>query len=133
MVLLLFVCFSASLSVLFFLTLPLSLFFIPSSRDNNLDQIHLLSPNSSLNWIPLMPSCFLSKYMWDVIYSVVKNHCLLRSEMKEPYKVKKASSTITVAFTFMHLADAFIQSDLHCIQVTVLHFISSCFPWESNP
>ncbi len=36
-------------------------------------------------------------------------------------------------FTFMHLADAFIQSNLHCIQVTVLHFISSCFPWESNP
>ncbi len=29
---------------------------------------------------------------------------------------------------FMHLADAFIQSDLHCIQVTV-----TCFPWESNP
>ncbi len=28
-------------------------------------------------------------------------------------------------FTFMHLADAFIQSDLHCIQVTVLHFIGS--------
>ncbi len=27
-------------------------------------------------------------------------------------------------FTFMHLADAFIQSDLHCIQVTVLHLIS---------
>ncbi len=36
-------------------------------------------------------------------------------------------------FTFMHLADTFIQSDLHCIQVTVLHFISSCFPWESKP
>ncbi len=35
--------------------------------------------------------------------------------------------------TFMHLADAFIQSDLRCIQVTVLHLISSCFPWESNP
>ncbi len=35
-------------------------------------------------------------------------------------------------FTFMHLADAFIQSDLHCMQVTVLHFISSCFPWEWN-
>ncbi len=33
----------------------------------------------------------------------------------------------------LHLADAFIQSNLHCIQVTVLHFISSCFPWESNP
>ncbi len=25
----------------------------------------------------------------------------------------------------MHLADTFIQSDLHCIQVTVLHLISS--------
>ncbi len=38
-------------------------------------------------------------------------------------------------FTFMHLADAFIQSDLHCIQVTVstFFFIRSCFPWESNP
>ncbi len=33
----------------------------------------------------------------------------------------------------LHLADTFIQSDLHCIQVTVLHLISSCFPWESNP
>ncbi len=32
-------------------------------------------------------------------------------------------------FTFMHLADAFIQSDLHCIQVTVLHFLSAlAFP-----
>ncbi len=39
----------------------------------------------------------------------------------------------THTFTFMHLADAFIQSDLHCIRVTVLHLISSCFPWESNP
>ncbi len=26
---------------------------------------------------------------------------------------------VTFTFTFMHLADAFIQSDLHCIQVTV--------------
>ncbi len=26
-------------------------------------------------------------------------------------------------FTFMHLADAFIQSDLHCIQVTVFFFL----------
>ncbi len=37
---------------------------------------------------------------------------------------------VTFTFTFMHLADAFIQSDLHCIQVTVLHLTSSCFPWE---
>ncbi len=29
---------------------------------------------------------------------------------------------IYITFTFMHLADAFIQSDLHCIQVTVFTF-----------
>ncbi len=29
---------------------------------------------------------------------------------------------IYILFTFMHLADAFIQSDLHCIQVTVSTF-----------
>ncbi len=28
-------------------------------------------------------------------------------------------NTYIHTFTFMHLADAFIQSDLHCIQVTV--------------
>ncbi len=27
-----------------------------------------------------------------------------------------------ITFIFMHLADAFIQSDLHCIQVTVSTF-----------
>ncbi len=34
-------------------------------------------------------------------------------------------------FTFMHLADAFIQSDLQCIQA--IHFFIMCVPWESNP
>ncbi len=33
-----------------------------------------------------------------------------------------ASQTHLHLFTFMHLADAFIQSDLHCIQVTVFTF-----------
>ncbi len=37
-------------------------------------------------------------------------------------------------FTFMHLADAFIQSDLQCIQVIHIFFcVSTCVPWESNP
>ncbi len=36
-------------------------------------------------------------------------------------------------FTFMHLADAFIQSDLQCIQDRLYIFISMCVPWESNP
>ncbi len=39
---------------------------------------------------------------------------------------------LVLAFTFMHLAEAFIQSDLQCIQV--IHFsISMSVPWESNP
>ncbi len=38
-------------------------------------------------------------------------------------------SGLQVTFTFMHLADAFIQSDLHCIQVTVFTFLSAlAFP-----
>ncbi len=35
-------------------------------------------------------------------------------------------------FTFMNLADAFVQSDLQCIQVIPI-FVSTCVPWESNP
>ncbi len=37
-----------------------------------------------------------------------------------------------ITFTFMHLADAFIQRDLQCIQV-IHFFVSICVPWESNP
>ncbi len=33
----------------------------------------------------------------------------------------------------MHLADAFIQSDLQSIQVIHFCIISTCVPWESNP
>ncbi len=36
--------------------------------------------------------------------------------------VRLYNRTIHFTFTFMHLADAFIQSDLHCIQVTVSKF-----------
>ncbi len=38
-------------------------------------------------------------------------------------------------FTFMHLADAFIQSDFQCIQAIhfFFFFISMCVPWELNP
>ncbi len=32
----------------------------------------------------------------------------------------------------MHLADTFIQSDLHCIQV-IHFFVCMCVPWELNP
>ncbi len=37
-------------------------------------------------------------------------------------------------FTLMHLADAFIQSDLQCIQAIHFYFISIVFPgnWTHN-
>ncbi len=35
-------------------------------------------------------------------------------------------------FTFMHLADAFIQSDLHCIQVTVFFTVLSALAFPGN-
>jgi len=40
----------------------------------------------------------------------------------------------TFTFTFMHLANTCIQSDLtlHC-KLHIYILISSCFPWESNP
>ncbi len=37
-----------------------------------------------------------------------------------------------ITFTFMHLADAFIQSDLQCIQAIDI-FVSTCVLWDSNP
>ncbi len=39
----------------------------------------------------------------------------------------------TPAGTFLHLADAFIQSDLQCIRAINVFFIITCVPWELNP
>ncbi len=86
--------------------------------------------NGTVLTLPPITACRNSAVSW---YSTSKPLCC---EWDSSPKMKILSSFAhpqVVPFTFMHLADAFIQSDLHCIQVTVLHFISSCFPWESNP
>ncbi len=57
--------------------------------------------------LSVLPPWFFFRY--DELNKLISIHPLIH-----PY----------ITFTFMHLADAFIQSDLHCIQVTVLHFIS---------
>ncbi len=41
-------------------------------------------------------------------------------------------TNVLLTFTFMHLADAFIQSDLQYIQV-IHFFVSMCVLWELNP
>ncbi len=47
------------------------------------------------------------------------------------HKADIKDEKLLFTFTFMHLADAFIQSDLQCIQV--IHLLSVCVPWELNP
>ncbi len=37
--------------------------------------------------------------------------------------IAKKIGLIDTTFTFMHLADAFIQNDLHCLSITHSHFI----------
>ncbi len=79
-----------------------------------------LAVNSCLTrWAPLHEQ-IKSAFVFLIIYSDIH---LQSISVIHTIKLKNKAK-----FTFMHLTDAFIQSDLHCIQVTVLHFISSCFP-----
>ncbi len=59
-------------------------------------------------------------------------HCDLIGPWKDclgPIRGQRWNKGLHFTFTFMHLADAFIQSDLHCIPVTVSTFLSAlAFP-----
>ncbi len=88
--------------------------------------------------VTMQPSAILSHQIVYYRSPEEQFHSFSTIGEEELYKLVKSSKPTTcmldpITFTFMHLADAFIQSDLHCIQVTVLHLTSSCFPWESNP
>ncbi len=94
----------------------------------------------SLHYIPSDPksgwTLFVMKFQTTSVRARSFVHFILlqiRLQTKQGIIRHGIFRNIAFTFTFMHLADAFIQSDLHCIQVTVLHLISSCFPWESNP
>ncbi len=53
------------------------------------------------------------------------------SECFQNYHVLQNSTVNnTPQFTFMHLADTFIQSDLFRLYICI---VSMCVPWESNP
>lgn len=47
------------------------------------------------------------------------------------YNATTLLTCVNNTFSVMHLADAFIQIDMHCIQD--IDFISLCIPWESKP
>ncbi len=55
-----------------------------------------------------------------------------RNDLKYPVMMHTVDLNRWLSFTFMHLADTFIQSDLQCIQA-IHFFISICVPWELNP
>ncbi len=65
---------------------------------------------------------------WTETRNVVHNG--VKCMMKIGWQFRQANTKKQVAaftFTFMHLANAFIQSDLQCIQA--IHFLSVCmFP-----
>ncbi len=60
------------------------------------------------------------------------------SNASAPYSVAEpqhivAGDIALITFTFMHLADAFIQSDLHSVYTFFFFFIfffSVCVPWD---
>ncbi len=57
--------------------------------------------------------------------------CLKENPFSQNYILVKE-----VTFTFMHLADAFIQSDLLVLNIysdNIFFFVSMCVPWELNP
>ncbi len=67
------------------------------------------------------------KEEYDLLSHSKVEFILHRTRQKYYFQSDRPSHLFT--FTFMHLADAFIQSDLHCIQVTVfLHLTSSIGP-----
>ncbi len=59
------------------------------------------------------------------IASLLKKSIYLKQ--KKSYWPQTFEKYIYITFACMHLADAFIQSDLQCI------FVSMCVPWELNP
>ncbi len=69
--------------------------------------VYLLTPSSSL---------FNAIVHWSRSFIVVQSPLLL----SWLWNIVPAQCCFT--FTFKHLADTFIQSDLHCIQVTVFTF-----------
>ncbi len=73
-----------------------------------------------------------SQWEWLLMYTnivkqIFKDICKITNISISNYFYKYCCS-----FTLMHLADAFIQSNLQCIQVIIV-FVSMCVLWELNP
>ncbi len=67
-----------------------------------------------------------SRRMWQGLKTICSSGNKSSAEVRADTLLAEEQNTFygrfTFTFTFIHLADAFIQSDLHCIQVTVSTF-----------
>ncbi len=60
--------------------------------------------------------------------AITKLSLWIHHHLKNMYmKVSKYACNLFLTFTFMHLADAFIQSDLQCIQAIHFFYQYVCF------
>ncbi len=69
-----------------------------------------------------------------VLSRLLLTTAVFREFRKDPVRsevLTTSERSASTFFTFMHLADAFIQSDLQCIQA--IHFYHMCVLWELNP
>ncbi len=61
------------------------------------------------------------KRLWSRSDSVMAQWHRQKTSVRPTFFNRYRYDDIYISFTFMHLADAFIQSDLHCIQVSTFY------------
>ncbi len=77
-------------------------------------------------WTGVLLICSQTLYHWAI---PPQTHVTKTTENKWDPSVWQNHDLKSRTFTFMHLADAFIQSDLHCIQFTFFYILSAlAFP-----
>ncbi len=97
---------------------------VPLSKASN---PQLLPGHRSMNGCPLLRVCVHGVCVFTAV-------CVHFGWVNAEHKFRVWVTILgRMSFTFMHLADAFIQSDLQCIIHGYTFFISMCVPWELNP
>ncbi len=91
----------------------------------------LIYPSGNVNpVIYCLPLC----RVLDTTSRLTRAYVAWAPSVTKSWRLVHIWSSNACSFTFMHLADAFIQSDLQYIQVIhVFFFISICVPWALNP
>ncbi len=112
-------------------TLPAYMFPLHAGPTLKLPRMNLQAPRSVLGAkgnvffaVTVQASKQPTTVIADIIKQTFSKREQISSSTQHEWPVPK--------FTFMHLVDTFIQSDLQCIQA-IHFFVSMCVPWESNP